>query len=371
MLISISRSPLSASVILYNSSSDASSFFFLLSSSLCTYFFFFFFLMIRRPPRSTLFPYTTLFRSVRIDGDRDRHILHLELVDRFHAEIAEGQHSGFSYRLGDEVSGAAHRDQRGGLVLPDRLDRRGTALALSDHGHEAGPAEHHLGELVHTGRRGGTRGPDDLVAHRIDRADVVDHPVGETHGELLAFFQHVLDALVSGVAAGEHFPRQKKRLAGLPLRHFLARERIEVHAPGLRGGCPGHLGPVFEARRFEFRRARAVEREVDVPGRSAVRYHRDPVRPRVRRERPDLDVEHGGEAAQPLRADTEPVDLLVELQPQLLLLVAGPPRKQLVHVDRLHERLLGHHHGFLGRAADADPEHPRRAPSRPHRGHGL
>src|SRR5437660_8968397 len=29
----------------------------------CVLFFFFFFLMIRRPPRSTLFPYTTLFRS--------------------------------------------------------------------------------------------------------------------------------------------------------------------------------------------------------------------------------------------------------------------------------------------------------------------
>src|SRR6476619_8037162 len=29
----------------------------------CLSFFFFFFLMIRRPPRSTLFPYTTLFRS--------------------------------------------------------------------------------------------------------------------------------------------------------------------------------------------------------------------------------------------------------------------------------------------------------------------
>src|SRR5215212_10998652 len=28
---------------------------------------FFFFLMIRRPPRSTLFPYTTLFRSCRLD----------------------------------------------------------------------------------------------------------------------------------------------------------------------------------------------------------------------------------------------------------------------------------------------------------------
>src|SRR2546423_15718874 len=33
---------------------------------------FFFFLMIRRPPRSTLFPYTTLFRSRRWDGDRLR-----------------------------------------------------------------------------------------------------------------------------------------------------------------------------------------------------------------------------------------------------------------------------------------------------------
>src|SRR2546430_13403990 len=29
--------------------------------------FIFFFLMIRRPPRSTLFPYTTLFRSARVE----------------------------------------------------------------------------------------------------------------------------------------------------------------------------------------------------------------------------------------------------------------------------------------------------------------
>src|SRR2546430_17506825 len=32
---------------------------------------FFFFLMIRRPPRSTLFPYTTLFRSDRALATRD------------------------------------------------------------------------------------------------------------------------------------------------------------------------------------------------------------------------------------------------------------------------------------------------------------
>src|SRR2546422_9250446 len=35
------------------------------------YYFFFFFLMIRRPPRSTLFPYTTLFRSRHV---RDRRV---------------------------------------------------------------------------------------------------------------------------------------------------------------------------------------------------------------------------------------------------------------------------------------------------------
>src|SRR6266853_4408726 len=32
----------------------------------------FFFLLIRRPPRSTLFPYTTLFRSPPASGDRTR-----------------------------------------------------------------------------------------------------------------------------------------------------------------------------------------------------------------------------------------------------------------------------------------------------------
>src|SRR2546425_11309019 len=40
--------------------------FFSFPSRLTLHFFFFFFLMIRRPPRSTLFPYTTLFRSQRL-----------------------------------------------------------------------------------------------------------------------------------------------------------------------------------------------------------------------------------------------------------------------------------------------------------------
>src|SRR2546422_10524241 len=55
---------------------------------LCTYrcvlaVLFFFFLMIRRPPRSTLFPYTTLFRSVGAPVDR-----RLELVSELPARHA-------------------------------------------------------------------------------------------------------------------------------------------------------------------------------------------------------------------------------------------------------------------------------------------
>src|SRR2546430_11090162 len=56
--------------------------------------------MIRRPPRSTLFPYTTLFRSLQLEPDEDvevvRHLvgLHadqggLDLVDG-EVEIVEG-----------------------------------------------------------------------------------------------------------------------------------------------------------------------------------------------------------------------------------------------------------------------------------------
>src|SRR2546425_9006755 len=42
--------------------------------------FFFFFLMIRRPPRSTLFPYTTLFRSLAVQGIEVAHVV-VDLVE--------------------------------------------------------------------------------------------------------------------------------------------------------------------------------------------------------------------------------------------------------------------------------------------------
>src|SRR2546422_2831266 len=84
-----------------------------------------FFLMIRRPPRSTLFPYTTLFRS-----DRAEQVLH-------HAGVVVGD--------GEEVTAApVAREQQCGLgvhpgehlpeILVGGADRKSTRLN-SSHGY--------------------------------------------------------------------------------------------------------------------------------------------------------------------------------------------------------------------------------------------
>src|SRR5438270_6721459 len=50
---------------------------------------FFFFLMIRRPPRSTLFPYTTLFRSVDDLVEVERVVPREQVVDKRPVDDAE------------------------------------------------------------------------------------------------------------------------------------------------------------------------------------------------------------------------------------------------------------------------------------------
>src|SRR3712207_7542600 len=53
---------------------------------------FFFFLMIRRPPRSTLFPYTTLFRSDLLAPHPSAGVLapHGEVLDLVFGDAADG-----------------------------------------------------------------------------------------------------------------------------------------------------------------------------------------------------------------------------------------------------------------------------------------
>src|SRR2546430_6324383 len=55
--------------------------------------------MIRRPPRSTLFPYTTLFRSLRFQrvrmnvAHRVQQFVHLALPGLYHAWIRSEEHT--------------------------------------------------------------------------------------------------------------------------------------------------------------------------------------------------------------------------------------------------------------------------------------
>src|SRR2546422_8937499 len=67
--------------------------------------FFFFFLMIRRPPRSTLFPYTTLFRSIfgfhaveRGGRDKTVHLLDRPGIDRKSTRL-NSSHGYISYAV--------------------------------------------------------------------------------------------------------------------------------------------------------------------------------------------------------------------------------------------------------------------------------
>src|SRR2546422_780171 len=69
------------------------------------YFFFFFFLMIRRPPRSTLFPYTTLFRS---QSDRFLLTQETQAAFRLSRHLDLGDLSEVAPSLGQSQEAAKH-----------------------------------------------------------------------------------------------------------------------------------------------------------------------------------------------------------------------------------------------------------------------
>src|SRR2546422_7315246 len=79
--------------------------------------------MIRRPPRSTLFPYTTLFRSLNHKSVRTEHLL-IELVDQFPTLRTGGL---------DSIAVRAELQRERGKV-PAKIDRKSTRLN-SSHGY--------------------------------------------------------------------------------------------------------------------------------------------------------------------------------------------------------------------------------------------
>src|SRR5437660_5765651 len=93
------------------------------SPSLLTYRRYFFFLLIRRPPRSTLFPYTTLFRS-RTTRHRAQHqVVRLRLRQRAAAFGRPGEPGGVH---GDDRSEehTSELQSRGHLVCRLLLEKK-------------------------------------------------------------------------------------------------------------------------------------------------------------------------------------------------------------------------------------------------------
>src|SRR5258707_10790736 len=82
---------------------------------------FFFFLMIRRPPRSTLFPYTTLFRSARATTDAVQGIALLRVSQQFSPAIVEQDDMIFLRTIGFSRLARAAVE---GVVTGDRKSTR-------------------------------------------------------------------------------------------------------------------------------------------------------------------------------------------------------------------------------------------------------
>src|SRR2546422_7208275 len=110
-------------------------------------YFVFFFLMIRRPPRSTLFPYTTLFRSLgRQDAAVAGRAVHHRREGRDQVAGVDDDHVGPGVRdvpslLDEPVThgaevGVGHLARERGLVgaVARRVDREVDAAQLAGHG---------------------------------------------------------------------------------------------------------------------------------------------------------------------------------------------------------------------------------------------
>src|SRR3989454_12507256 len=118
--------------------------------------------MIRRPPRSTLFPYTTLFRSLAVHGDRLR-------------DVVPGDHA----VLADEVTGApvgaleVVEVDIGNRAVVEAQQNVGVVLGVDLEARDAAGVREHLarsteepGQVIELM----DRVEDDAAAHRLSRA---------------------------------------------------------------------------------------------------------------------------------------------------------------------------------------------------------
>src|SRR6266508_4508654 len=191
----------------------------------------FFFLMIRRPPRSTLFPYTTLFRSSRFQiSDSRGHAISVTLE----FGIWNLESGRMSYNLLREPLRARAPPRRPARAPLPRLRTR-------DRGHRPD----HVSRAVRTARRRRSR--------RLGRVRVFLRTGGDDPGERRADPCGTRAKACPGARSNRRlFPirsRQPRRVpAPLPLRsrrrafalrHLAGTRRVGLSAVVLRGAVPG------------------------------------------------------------------------------------------------------------------------------------
>src|SRR3712207_5841325 len=117
---------------------------------------FFFFLMIRRPPRSTLFPYTTLFRSYHDKSQAKRQQAYGGSEGLLLRSRCEYYQAGDQHYVGQRVGrGHGLRKRRLGPLLHDRPEDEVPAEGDGrGHGHQAIERKARAGRDEHrTGRQ--------------------------------------------------------------------------------------------------------------------------------------------------------------------------------------------------------------------------
>src|SRR3712207_8440944 len=92
--------------------------------------------MMRRPPRSTLFPYTALFRSGVLRNAEGRRFMFDDIPENYRAQTADNEEEGWRYTQGDKSARRPPelltRDHVARCIVREvREDRKSTRLNSS------------------------------------------------------------------------------------------------------------------------------------------------------------------------------------------------------------------------------------------------
>ena len=306
-----------------------------------------------------------------IDRNSHRHIFHFEFVDGFHTQVIKADNFRAFNRLRHQISGATNGHQVNSFIVFNRFDRDWTTFGFTDHAQQTGFFQNGTGELIHTGCCSRASRTNNLFAHRINRAHVVDKATLQINRQFFTFGDHVYHALVRSITASEHFARQQYGFTRLPLFHIFWSDGVEVDATNAVTDFPADFWPVFQFRRLQRSRARTVQFKMGVTGRCTVRNDSHWFIRSVRWVVSYFDVEHSGQTAEALSANTQLVHFLIQFKTQLFRTGLGTALLQFLNVYRLKQGFFRNLHRFLCSTANTNPQHTRWAPTCAHLRHLL